>query len=67
MNSILNNIQSAIDREKDDIALFCVLRECFDTSCSQWNHSTIYEKIEVLRKLIKEARKNTLKLFIGMA
>ena len=44
----------------------CILRECFDSASTEWNRSTIDEKVEALQKLIKDDGENTLKLAMGM-
>jgi len=44
----------------------CSLRSCFDRSSSEWQATTLEEKISMLKKLINEDGENTLKLSIGM-
>ena len=44
----------------------CALRGCFDRSSSEWQDTSIDEKVKILKKLINEDGEDILKLSIGM-
>jgi len=52
--------------EDGDYVNSCLLRDCFDPASSEWNHSTMDEKVEALSVLINRDDKNTLGLALGM-
>jgi len=39
------------EMELEDLELLGKLRECFDPYCSEYNNSTMEQKIEILRKI----------------
>ncbi len=51
-NPILQQIQEQSRFEKIDYADSCLLRGCFDSASSEWNKSTIEQKVEALKVLI---------------
>lgn len=65
-NPILNQIQEQSRFEKIDYADSCLLRGCFDSVSSEWNKSTIAQKVEALEVLINRDKVLTSTLILKM-
>ena len=66
MNPILAHIKETSKIVDVDLSQSCLLRECFDMASSEWDRSTIDEKVDALQQLVKNDGENTLKLAMGM-
>ena len=49
-----------------DISSLCSLRTCFDHSSSEWNETSLDEKVSMLKKQINDNTNSTFKLSLGM-
>lgn len=65
-NKILKEIKCRdIDISKGEMEV-CILRGCFQTSCTEWNMTTMDEKTEAIKELITNGDFSTLKLSMMM-
>lgn len=65
-NSIIEKIEQLSKVEEVDYVKSCMLRECFDSVSSEWNNSTMEQKIEALKVLVKEKNHSINELIFGM-
>ncbi len=65
-NPILQQIQEQSVFQKIDYADSCLLRGCFDSASSEWNKSTIAQKVEALEVLINRDKVLTSTLILKM-
>ena len=65
-NCILEQIKEQSRFEKIDYADSCLLRGCFDSTSSEWQKSTIEQKVEALEVLINRDKVLTSSLIIKM-
>ena len=65
-NSIIEKIEERTHHSKVELSQSGLLRELFDDVSSEWNRSTIDEKLEALEILVKQKDENILKLILGM-
>lgn len=66
-NPILNDIEEwRIGNSKFDPINSNVLRGCFDSVSSEWDRSSMDEKLEALKYLVEHEDKNISSLSIGM-
>jgi len=66
INPILDQIKKRTKIEQIDIIHSCLFRGCFDSTSSEWNESTLEQKVEALTKLINDDEGNTLKISTAM-
>jgi len=65
-NPIIEKIEQLSKVEEVDYVKSCMLRECFDNVSSEWNNSTMEQKIEALEVLVKEKNHSINELIFGM-
>jgi len=67
---IQNNILRAIKQRNMDISKGeiepCILRGCFQTSCTEWNMTSMDEKTEAIKELITKGDFTTANLSLMM-
>ncbi len=65
-NKILKEIKRRdLDISKGEMEA-CILRGCFQTSCTEWNMTSMDEKVEAIKELITNGDFTTLKLSLSM-
>lgn len=65
-NQIIQKIEQQSRLEEIDYTRSCLLRECFDSASSEWNNSTLEQKIEALEILVREQKRSVNDLILDM-
>ena len=65
-NKILKEIKRRdLDISKGEMEA-CILRGCFQTTCTEWDMTSMYEKTEAIKELITNGDFTTLNLSLSM-